>query len=147
MTLQEEKAEEAAIRGVLDAFAEALRAGDVDAMLSHCAPDVVAFDMLGPLQHAGATALRAVWEETLAPFVPPLEHELAQLDVAVSGDVAYCRGLSRFGGTRRDGGRSAHWLRLTLGLQKRGGRWKVAHQHVSVPFSMDDGKALLDLEP
>ena len=110
MTLQDQKTEEAAIRGVLDAFAQALRAGDVDAMLSHCAPDVVAFDMLGPLQHA-------------------------------------CRGLSRFGGTRRDGGRSAHWLRLTLGLQKCDARWKVAHQHVSVPFSMDDGRALLDLEP
>ena len=77
MTLQDPKTEEAAIRGLLDEFARALRAGDVDAMLSHCAPDVVAFDMLEPLQHEGAAALRAVWEETLAPFAPPLEHELA----------------------------------------------------------------------
>lgn len=27
------------------------------------------------------------------------------------------------------------------------GRWKVVHEHVSMPFDMETGKAMLDLKP
>jgi ketosteroid isomerase-like protein len=39
------------------------------------------------------------------------------------------------------------WLRSTLGFRKIDGRWRVAHQHVSVPFDMESGQAKLDLKP
>jgi uncharacterized protein (TIGR02246 family) len=148
MTLERtQRSEEAAVRAVIAELVQAVRAGDAEAMLAHCAPEIVIYDMLGPLQHAGEEAVREVWEQTLAPFVPPLEHELAELEVAVSGDVAFTRCLSRFGGARKDGLTQVHWVRLTLGLRKRGGRWLAVHQHVSVPFDMEDGTALMDLEP
>ena len=40
-----------------------------------------------------------------------------------------------------------NWLRWTLGFRKIDGRWRVAHEHVSVPFDMESGKAMLDLKP
>ena len=39
------------------------------------------------------------------------------------------------------------WFRETVGYRKIAGRWKVTHQHSSVPFDMTSGKPLLDLRP
>jgi PhnB protein len=40
------------------------------------------------------------------------------------------------------------WFRLTLGLRKLGGEWKIAHHHESVPFYMDGSyRAAVDLVP
>jgi hypothetical protein len=45
---------------------------------------------------------------------------------------------------RKDGERIVNWLRLTLGLRKIDGRCKVVHEHVSAPFDMKTGKAMLN---
>jgi ketosteroid isomerase-like protein len=34
-----------------------------------------------------------------------------------------------------------------VGYRKQGGRWKVIHQHSSVPFDMTNGQAQLGLKP
>ena len=44
---------EAEVRAVIDEWAHALRAKDVDGVTSHYAPDVVQFDMAPPLKTAG----------------------------------------------------------------------------------------------
>jgi ketosteroid isomerase-like protein len=139
--------DEAAVRAVLGAISNAVRARDVEAMLAHCAPDIATFDMVPPLKHVGADAVRRVWAAALATFDSPVEYEVDQLDLAVGSDVAFCRSLNRFGGTTRDGKHIANWLCSTLGLRKLDGQWKVVHEHVSVPFDMKTGKALLDLKP
>jgi len=80
-------------------------------------------------------------------MVRPLEYEVHHLDLLVGGDVTFTRSLNRFGGVRTDGTRSTSWLCTTLGLRKTDGRWKVVHEHISVPFDMERGKAMLDLKP
>jgi uncharacterized protein (TIGR02246 family) len=148
MTREESKsAEEAAIRAVIDAITKAVRAKDVEAMLAQCAPDIVTFDMVPPLKHQGSQAIRGLWARTLAAFDPPLEYEVHDLDISVDGDVAFARCLNRFGGTKKDGRRVLNSLRSTFGLRKIDGQWKVVHEHVSVPFDMETGKAMLDLKP
>jgi uncharacterized protein (TIGR02246 family) len=142
-----ENAEDAAIRAVIDAITKAVRAKDVEAMLAQCAPGIVTFDMVPPLKHQGAQAIRGLWARTLAAFEPPLEYDVHELDIAVDGDVAFARCLNRFGGTKTDGKRVINWLRSTFGLRRIDGRWKVVHEHVSVPFDMETGKAMLELKP
>ena len=39
------------------------------------------------------------------------------------------------------------WVRVTVGYRKLDGEWVVTHEHVSVPFYMDTGKAACDLKP
>ena len=39
------------------------------------------------------------------------------------------------------------WVRSTLGLRKIDGVWKVVHEHASVPFNAENGKALVALKP
>jgi PhnB protein len=39
-------------------------------------------------------------------------------------------------------------VRQTFGLRKLAGAWKIAHDHMSVPFYMDGSyKAAIDLKP
>ena len=111
-------AEDAAIRADVDAIVEAVRAKDINAFLSRCAPDIVAFDLLPPLVHVGMTAVRRAWDAALGAFQGLPDYEVSDLHVAVDGDVAFCHGLTRFGGTRKDGKPVATWLRSTMAFRK-----------------------------
>ena len=144
---QTRSADEAALSIVIEAIAKAVREKDVDAMLAHCAPDIVIFDMLPPLKHQGRDAIQRLWKKTLAAFDAPVDYEVHQLELAVGEEIAFCRSLNRFGGARVGGERNVNWLCSTLGFRKLEGRWKLVHQHVSVPFDMETGKAMLDLKP
>lgn len=46
------------IHTLMDNLANAIRTKDVDALMAHYAPDVLAFDLLPPLQYRGADAIR-----------------------------------------------------------------------------------------
>ena len=39
------------------------------------------------------------------------------------------------------------WLRTTTCYRKVGGEWLVTHEHNSVPFDVETGKASLALQP
>jgi ketosteroid isomerase-like protein len=146
-TVSNRSADEAAIHAVLESMAGAVRAGNVDAMLAQCAEDIVTFDLVAPIKHEGAEAIRPLWLQALAAFEPPIDYDFQQLHIEVDGDVAFARCLNRFGGTRRDGAQVVNWMRSTFALRRLQGRWKVVHEHVSVPFDMGTGKALLELHP
>ena len=48
--------DEANIRQRIDSWLEAIRAMDLDAVMSLYAPDIVSFDIVPPLRHVGAKA-------------------------------------------------------------------------------------------
>jgi len=140
--------DEAQIRALIDTWAEAVRAKDVDAVMSHYAVDIVTFDLAPPLQYAGSDALRKSLEAWFPTFPGPVGYEIRELSITTGDDVAFCRSLNRISGTRDDGEETDVWVRATVGLRKIDGRWKVVHEHVSVPFYMDGNyRAAVDLEP
>ena len=147
LTHPHRKAEESAVRGVIDELTAAVRLKNVDALVTHCSSEVRTFDLVPPLQHVGVDAVRDVWKRTLQGFESPIEYEVHRLDVAVGDDIAFSRSLNRFGGMNRDGAHVVNWLCVTLGFGKVDGAWKILHQHVSVPIDMETGKALLGLRP
>ncbi len=54
MTVEENRTkEEAAIRELIDGFADAIRTKDMTGVMSMFAPEVVSFDLGPPLQHRG----------------------------------------------------------------------------------------------
>lgn len=141
------QAEEAVIRSEMEAIAEAVRAKDADAFLSRCAPGIVVYDLLPPLKHVGMAAVRRNWDAALGRFQGPADYDMRDLDITVDGDVAFCHGLTRFGGTLKNGKRVATWLRSTIGFRKIDGRWKVVHEHASVPIDMENGMGMTGLTP
>ena len=136
----------AQIRAVIDARVNAVQAKDAAGVLAHHALEFVHFSLAPPL--IGAKPDSANLEAWFASWDGAITYRLRDLQIAASGDVAYCHGLAHLAGMLRGGTRSETWFRVTLGLRKRGGRWVVVHEHESVPFLMDGSyKAAVDLKP
>jgi uncharacterized protein (TIGR02246 family) len=139
--------DEAAIRALIDERVAALKAKDGARAVAVLAPDVVAFELAPPLvaEHATDAAAAQVW---LDGFEGPVEMEVRELAVHVSGDVAYSHSLNGLKATHKGGRKVDFWMRSTLGFARRGGEWKIVHGHTSVPFRMDGSfTAALDLSP
>jgi PhnB protein len=137
---------EAEIRALIDDWARAIRDKDADGVMAHHAPGSVTFDLAPPLMSTGADAkgLQA-W---FATWRGPLGYEIRNLNIAAGDDAAFCHGLARLTGIKTDGEHADIWFRQTLCFRKIGDRWKIAHQHESVPFYMDGSyRAAVDLKP
>lgn len=148
MTLQMTRTdEEAQIRGLIDDWARAARAKDIDGIFAHYAPDIVAFDAIAELRFEGTDAYRTHWQACMEMCPGDMIFEVHDLSIAAQGDLAFCHYLSRCGATGPDGEEKAGWMRATAGLRKRGGKWLIVHEHFSAPFDPQSGKALFDLEP
>jgi uncharacterized protein (TIGR02246 family) len=139
--------EEVQIRRLIDDRVMAVRAKNIDVLVSSYAPDVLAFDVVDPLQSTGSDAIRKRLEEWFSSFHGPIGFEIRDLTIAVSEDVAFCHGLSRVSGTRINGGKINMWYRTTVCHRKIGGKWTITHEHNSAPFNVESGKASLDLKP
>jgi len=137
------------IRGVIEARIAAMAAGDARAAVAMLAPDLAAFELVGPLRLPAAQATdAAAMQAWLESWEGPVETETSDLKIHVSGDVAFCHSLNRLRATRRGGQAVDFWMRSTLGLRKRGGAWTIVHGHTSVPFRTDGSfTAALDLAP
>jgi ketosteroid isomerase-like protein len=139
-------ADEVSIRCVIDAWTQALHDKDAKGVSACLAHDPVVYSLAPPLVATddGGQGL-AEWFDT---WSSPIGYDLADLEIAVSGDVAFAHGLAHMTGIKTDGEAPDLWFRCTLGLRERGGAWKIVHVHESVPFLMDGSfKAAVDLKP
>jgi ketosteroid isomerase-like protein len=139
--------DEADIRQRIGMLAQSIREMDLEAVMSNYAPDIVSFDVQAPLRQLGAQGKRQNWVEAFAVFQPPLDYEIRDLTIAVSGDAAFAYSLNRLSGMLSNGTRTGMWVRATLCLRKIDGSWLIEHDHASVPLDLASGKALLNLEP
>jgi PhnB protein len=146
MTERETAAEHERIRAVIEGAWRALGAKDAASALAHYAPGALHYSLAPPLRSAppDARAL-AGW---FATWRGGIGHEIRDLEIAASGDVAYCTSLNRMTGTKTDGEPVDLWFRATVGLRRIDDRWLIAHEHESVPFYMDGSyRAAVDLKP
>lgn len=140
---------EAEIRSLLTAWAKAFRAKDVDGVMAIYTPsqNLVAFDIIPPLEYRGADAYRRDYSAFFAEFKGPLDVEIRDLQIVGAPDVAFSYGLERMAGTLKDGTPFQTWVRFTQGYRRTGGRWYAVHDHISVPGEPETGDARFDLKP
>ena len=139
--------DEADIRQRIDKAVAALRAMDLEGVMSLYAPDIVSFDIVPPLRHVGAEAKRKNWVGAFAMYQRPLGYEIRDLTITLGDDVAFGHSLNRVSGTLRNGNKTDFWLRWTTCFRKIDGSWLIAHDQVSVPLDLESGRALLNLAP
>lgn len=124
--------DEAEIRALIERWATAAHAGDMDGVLAHHADDIVMFDV--PPPEEGARGIKA-YRETWPPFFKwqsqGAAFEIVALDVTAGDDVAFAHALLRCGTQEELEQHPDKRLRLTIGLRKENGRWLVAHEHHS----------------
>src|SRR3712207_3142627 len=139
--------DEARIRGLIEERVRAIRARDVDALTRGHAPDVVMFDALDPLGYVGSEAVGERAGQWLSWYQGPVGYEVRDLSVTAGGEAAFCHYLYRVTGTMTNGREVDMWVRSTVCFRRDEGAWVVAHEHTSVPFDAESGKASVDLKP
>jgi uncharacterized protein (TIGR02246 family) len=138
---------ETQIRALIDDRVKAVRARDVNGAIAGIASDILSFDVVNPLQHIGSDASKKRAEEWFSSFQGPIGYEIRDLSITAGETLAFSHGLSHVSATRTDGGQLDMWWRTTVCFRKNDGKWMITHEHNSVPFDVESGKASLDLKP
>jgi ketosteroid isomerase-like protein len=146
-TTQTHTANEAQIRRLIEDRGKAVLAKDIIKSMHSYESNVLMFDVVNPLQYKGSNAVRKRAEEWFSLYQSPIGYEIRDLNITAGDDVAFCHYLYRVSGAMTDGGKVSMWVRATVCFRKIGGAWMITHEHDSVPFNPESGKASLDLKP
>ncbi|MBG1261716.1 YybH family protein [Nostoc commune] len=148
MTTENSKSnDEAQIRTIIEERVKAVRDKDINALLSNHAPDILSFDVINPLQYIGADTVRERAQKWVSSYQGSIGYEILDLSITTGETVAFCHYFYRVSGTLTDGGKVEMWVRATVCLREIDGKWMIVHEHQSVPFDPETGKASLNLKP
>jgi uncharacterized protein (TIGR02246 family) len=123
---------ETQIRALVEKWASAVRAKDMDGVLVNHTDDIVMFDVPMPLQSKGMKEYKKTWD-LFFDHSPggPGSFDVTELRIVASASVAYCHGLVKIFDSK---------VRVTIGLRKEKRQWLIAHEHHSYPIELNSGQ-------
>jgi uncharacterized protein (TIGR02246 family) len=131
------RSEDAAIRQVIQDWASAIRAKDINGVVANHTDDVLMFDVPPPVAVRGMAAYRDTWPPFFeAIWLGAAAFDIVELNVTAGETVAFAAALLRCGSAEELAKDSTPRLRLTLGLRKVDGAWHIAHEHHSFPSDL-----------
>lgn len=139
--------DEAEIRRLIAQWSAALEAKDLDGLTAGYLPDTILFDAIPPYKTVGKEAIRETWANCLPYFPEKFRSEHRDITVHVSGDVALVHCLHHFVPIPADHPCGQTWLRVTVGYRRIDGAWRVAHEHISIPFNPMNNQAWFVTNP
>jgi uncharacterized protein (TIGR02246 family) len=129
------RTDEAVISELVENWARAVRAKDLDGILANHSTDMLMFDVPPPVQSRGIEAYRKTWDLFFSWSDDPVVFDIKDIDITAGTDVAFVAALMRCAGMEKNGERIELEFRLTIGLRKIDGQWMVLHEHHSIPAS------------
>jgi uncharacterized protein (TIGR02246 family) len=144
---KEEAMADAVVRQRVEDYAKAVRAKDIDGVMSLYAHDIVSFDVEPPLRYAGAENKRRAWQAFFAAYTGPVSYDVRDLKATTDGELAFVHSLNHVKGTLASGHVADLWVRWTACFRRIDGVWLVVHDHVSVPADLKQGRAVVNLTP
>ena len=130
--------------------AQAVRNRDPSAAIKNYAPDVLIFDVVGPLAHprgiASVEERLAQWLSTFADNAT-INFELVDVAITAHENLAFSHSYNHVNVRLRTGRILDMYWRETLNWRKHNGEWKIVHAHSSVPFDPVTGLASTGLKP
>jgi ketosteroid isomerase-like protein len=87
------------------------------------------FDVPPPLQLRGIEEYKKTWDLFFKYHKQSQAFDIQELAITAGEDVAFAVAVVRCGSAAPDG----FPFRLTIGLRKTDGEWRVVHEHHSVP--------------
>ena len=135
------------VRALLDRRSEAMRAKNIDALMSCYSPEVVYFDIVPPLQYVGAAALRGRFRNWFDGFEGPIGQDLHDVRILADADIAVASMLIRSSGTVRGASDVERWVRTTSACQRSSSGLLITHEHVSLPVDLETGRVATDSVP
>lgn len=137
------------VREAMDAYADAVYAKDLEAFAALYADGVHVFDSWGQWRYDGIDAWRgmaAEWFRSLGE--ERVEVGFDAVSSTVGAEVAFGSAAVSFSGISADGTPLRSMTnRLTMGLEKTAGVWKITHEHSSLPIDMATGKGIFTPGP
>ena len=122
----------AEVRALVDAWANAVATCELDGVTARHTGDVVMFDVPPPEEgNRGIDAYRASWPQFFDHLRPGGHFDLLEVDVTAGEDVAFVWALLRCGSDAVVAAEPDRRLRLTIGLRREAGEWRIAHEHHS----------------
>jgi ketosteroid isomerase-like protein len=132
---QQADRDEIRIRAMLQDWADAVRRHDFPAILAHHDPDMVMFDVPAPVQCKGIEAYKQTWDLMFRYHKPGAAFDIRELAVTAGQDVAFAAAIMHCGpdSSCNPADKDGFLFRLTVGLRKVDGAWRITHEHHSVP--------------
>lgn len=125
--------DEATIRALIGRWAKAVREENRTAIRMDHDPAILMFDVPPPFLSRGLDAYMATWETFFSSAEKPVAFDFHDLEISCGQDVAFATAIGKCVTVDRNGIREPLDFRLTMGLRKIDGRWRVMHEHHSLP--------------
>ena len=109
--------------------------------------DVTSYPVLPPARTRGTSAVEEAMTAWVSSYSVGPGYEVHELEVDADGTFGYCAFRYHVTGTLDGGDEVDMWVRSTLVCRRQDGRWKIVHQHESVPFDPQTGQGILDADP
>lgn len=91
------------------------------------------FDVPPPFLSRGLDAYMVTWELFFSNVEKPVSFSFEDIEVTAGSDVAFATANGRCVNIEGAGKREPLEFRLTMGLRKLDGKWRVMHEHHSLP--------------
>jgi uncharacterized protein (TIGR02246 family) len=123
---------ETEIRALIDRWAKAVRDENRPAIRADHDADMLMFDVPPPFQSRGLDAYMDTWETFFSSAEKPVTFHFTDVKVTAGNDVAFATAIGHCVDLS-SGKREELDFRLTMGLHKIDGRWRILHEHPSLP--------------
>jgi uncharacterized protein (TIGR02246 family) len=125
--------DELEILALIERWAEAVRSENRAGIRRDHDSDMLMFDVPPPLLSRGLDAYMATWETFFAFAEKPVAFDFHDIEITAGQDVAFATAIGNCVNIDRNGKREPLQFRLTMGLRKIDSRWRVMHEHHSLP--------------
>jgi uncharacterized protein (TIGR02246 family) len=130
---KEMTSDEAELRGLIARWSKAVREEDLDGIQADHDPNILMFDVPPPFLSRGLDDYMATWQLFFGCSAKPVVFDFEDVEVTAGQDVAFATAVGRCLYFERNGERTNLKFRLTMGFRKHEGRWRIVHEHHSVP--------------
>lgn len=104
---------------------------DLHAITDICEQNVKVFDVSTQLNGVGE--FKDLWERYSPYFSDNVRVYRTEMKIFAQSNLAFMHCYSKVDHAEPDKLLNLPWCRTTLCFQKKNGKWKLAHQHISVP--------------
>jgi uncharacterized protein (TIGR02246 family) len=125
--------DESDLRELIARWSGAVQQKDWEGIRADHDEDILMFDVPPPFLSRGIDAYMATWKTFFTWAPTPVMFQLDDLEVTASQDVAFATATGRCINIERSGDKTNLKFRLTMGFRKHDGRWRIVHEHHSLP--------------
>jgi uncharacterized protein (TIGR02246 family) len=121
------------IQALIERWAQAVREENRAGIRADHDSEMLMFDVPPPFLSRGLDAYMATWETFFSCSEKPVAFDFHDVKITAGKDVAFATAIGRCASVDRNGRREELEFRLAMCFRKMDGRWRVVHEHHSLP--------------